>query len=157
MAQIKNLTAGSITITASRGDLGGEDPFNLTIAASATETVPDNVAKLAEVQALVTGGSFEMVSWDATDSGDVSQDELKALMIAGSDTLANASLTVVADTNVQAASVIFLMFRDAAGSALTHYIDPANHVAGTSFQIDHAAAAGTEVFDYLILDPSFIA
>ena len=66
-------------------------------------------------------------------------------------TLAAATNTVVPNTNVQAGDQIFVQAQDTAGSALaTVFVDPANIIAGVSFRIDHAAAAGTEVFSYLI-------
>lgn len=66
-------------------------------------------------------------------------------------TLANATNTVVADTNIQAGDEVIVQAQDAAGAALTGvFVDPANIVAGVSFRIDHSIAAGTEVFSYQI-------
>lgn len=69
----------------------------------------------------------------------------------GTATLAAATSTVVADTRIQAGDQVIVQAQDTAGSALaTVFVDPANIVVGVSFRIDHAAAAGTEVFAYQI-------
>jgi len=69
----------------------------------------------------------------------------------GTLTLAAATNTVVLNTDVKAGDQIFVQAQDTAGSALaTVFVDPANIVPGVSFRVDHAAAAGTEVFAFLI-------
>ena len=75
--------------------------------------------------------------------------------VSGVATLAASTSTVVANTSVQAGDQIFLQAQDAAGAALVAaatgvFVDPANIVVGVSFQIDHPAAAGTEVFAFNI-------
>lgn len=154
MAQLKNNSSGAILVAASRGDRGGKPPVNVSIAASATETVPDDVARLPEVQALIDSGDLEVVSWSSDDDSGVSQGELKALVAAGNGTLANASQTTVNDDRVKTGSIVLLQATDGDFGALSPWVNSAAIVDGTSFQIDHGAAAGTETFNYLVIDPS---
>jgi hypothetical protein len=66
-----------------------------------------------------------------------------------SATLAAATSTVVADTNVQTGDKIVVQATDTAGAALTGvFVDTI--VDGVSFTINHSNAAGTEVFNYTI-------
>lgn len=76
----------------------------------------------------------------------------------GNVTLANAATTVVANTRVAAASLIFLQPTNAAAATLlagssSPYISAKS--AGVSFTIataDAGSAAGTETFSYLIVN-----
>lgn len=76
----------------------------------------------------------------------------------GTMTLANAACTTKVDANAQTASVITLMPTNAAaatlmGAATSLYV--ATRTAATSFQVctaNAAAAAGTETFEYMILN-----
>ncbi len=76
-------------------------------------------------------------------------DRIAGAGTSGTATLAASTSTVVANTDVQAGDNIFVQAQDSAGAALTGvFVDPANIIAGTSFQIDHSNAAGTEVFAF---------
>lgn len=78
----------------------------------------------------------------------------------GQVTLAAAASTVVPNVTVQAGSLVILTAANAAagtlvGSAKSPYVAPADHVAGVSFTIrtaSAAAAAGTEIFTYQIVN-----
>ena len=156
MAEVKNISAGAIAVTASRSDLNGDAPFDKTIAAGATETVPDAVARLPEIAALVTAAKLEIVSWDDTDGSGVGQAEIKALMSTGTGTLTSGTTSVIADVRVKTGSKIFIQGLDTEFAALAVWHDAASLVDVTSFTLDHANAAGTEAFDYLIIDPSHV-
>lgn len=71
----------------------------------------------------------------------------------GTLTLANASTTTVANKNVHPYARVHLTPSNSAAAALAVnaagiYVD--NKVTETSFRLNHAAAAGTETFDYTI-------
>lgn len=80
----------------------------------------------------------------------------------GTCTLSAAVSTVVNDSAVKATSRVFLFSANAAagtlvGSAKSPYAAPADFVVGTSFTVktaSGAAAAGGEVYFYLIANPS---
>jgi parallel beta-helix repeat protein len=69
----------------------------------------------------------------------------------GTFTCDNDTSTTVNNKNVHTTSQIFLMATDSAGAALTGVYISAR-VSDTSFTVTHSSAAGTEVFNYLIVD-----
>ena len=156
MAILENLTTNTIGIFASRNDLNGDAPFRGSLASLSTLTVPDKVARLPEIKGLVDSATIQINSWDTTDGSGIGQAEIKKLMSIGTGTLANASTTVVADTRIKTSSKVFIIGLDTAFAALDVWHDAASLVDGTSFTLDHAAAGGTETFDYLIVDPTHI-
>lgn len=84
-------------------------------------------------------------------------DALTARISTGSFTMAGAASKTVSDTNVTAASLVFLTPTNAAAGTLqggTKHLYISAQVAATSFTVATAsgvAAAGTETFAYLIV------
>lgn len=82
--------------------------------------------------------------------------------ITGSFTLTAAATTVVNQSAIKANSLVILQPTNAAagtlmGSAKAPYIAPSSYVAGTSFTVataSGASAAGTETFNYTVINPS---
>lgn len=79
--------------------------------------------------------------------------------VTGSFTMANAASKVVTETGVRANSIILLQDTNAAAGTLqagANRIYPSAKTAGASFTVATAgggAAAGTETFDYIIVNP----
>lgn len=67
----------------------------------------------------------------------------------GSGTLTAGTSTVVTDANVVATSIIMLQARSAAFVALAPYVSAK---AAGSFTITCSSAAGTETFDYVVVN-----
>ncbi len=82
--------------------------------------------------------------------------------ITGSFTLAAASSTTVADKSISASSIVLPFPKNAAAATLMSgakslYHDVSANVAGASFTVktaDGSAAAATEQFSYIVVNPS---
>lgn len=152
MAQVKNITSGPIQVFAKGVEIGpGEYNFSLTLAAAETASIPDSVVNTSNVQLLVSGGKLSVLSYDTNDFDSVGSAELRSLIRGGTVTASSGTSTVVPDTQIKADDIIMVQAADTDFAGLTDVsVDPANIIVGTSFQVDHSSAAGTEKFTYLI-------
>ena len=88
-----------------------------------------------------------------TDSHDykISQLEDRKQVTAGSDTLANDTATTVTDATVSSSSVVVVQGTNAGFVGLS----PLPYVSAKaegSFTLTHGSAAGTETFDYIVVN-----
>jgi hypothetical protein len=151
MASVKNLTTNKVVIKTSGNELADGSNYSLEIAPSATVTMPDEVASSSGVIAMVAASTLEVLRYDTTDDSPIGSDELRKLIKSGTVTLTAGTTSVVANTTILSTDIIMLFPADADAAALGGvFVDSANIIDSTSWQIDHASAAGTEKFSYII-------
>ena len=140
MASVQNLTSGRLQIFAKGSELGsGRNNYEKLLIANETATIPDDVANSINVQTLVANADLAILSYDTADTAPVGSAELKALVKNGTGVATAGTSTVVAETDVKAGDVVIVQAADAAFAALTDvFVDDANIVDNTSFQIDHS-------------------
>ena len=75
--------------------------------------------------------------------------ESRMVVTVGSGTLAASTSTVVSDANAAAGSTIVVQPRSSAFTALGVYVSAKG---SGSFTLTHSSAAGTETFDYIVVN-----
>ncbi len=73
----------------------------------------------------------------------------RKVVTTGSGTLAASTSTVVTDANVAAGSTVIVEARSSAFTSLGVYVSAKG---SGSFTLTHASAAGTETFDYIVVN-----
>jgi hypothetical protein len=107
------------------------------------------MASADDINSTLQGISRNIANWVTAFNGR---------LIAGSVTLGNATVTVVAQPGVTGDSVIFTMATNAA-AALTQrtnglYVSALTAGSGFSLATQSGSASGSETFDYILFNPS---